>query len=105
MTDSAVTKSEAVATLRRLGPELVGVGVHAVGLFGSVVRDEATVESDVDVLVEFEPGQKTFDHFMGVCFLLEEAFGQHVEVVTPEALSPYIGPHIMKEVEYVSFTS
>ena len=105
MAESFLTKPEALKILQRLSPELTGIGVHAIGLFGSVVRDEATETSDVDVLVEFEPGKKTFDSFMDVCFLLDEAFSRKVEVVTKEALSPHIGPHIMKEVEYVSLSS
>jgi hypothetical protein len=38
---------------------------------------------------------------MELTFLLEELLGRKVELVTPEALSPYIGPHILKEVERV----
>jgi len=51
--------------------------------------------------VEFESGCKTFDNFMRVALFLEELFARRVELVTPEALSPYIGPHILREVEYV----
>jgi predicted nucleotidyltransferase len=58
-------------------------------------------ESDIDVLVEFEPGQKTFDNFMRLVFLLEDLLQRPVEVVTAESLSPYLRPYIMKEVEYV----
>ena len=36
---------------------------------------------------------------MDVCFLLEDRLGRKVEVLTPEALSPHIGPHILREVE------
>jgi predicted nucleotidyltransferase len=38
---------------------------------------------------------------MDVSFLLEELMGRHVELVTPQALSPHIGPHILREVERV----
>ena len=81
---------------------LRAVGVKRLGLFGSFVRSEQKVDSDVDMLVEFEPEQKTFDHFMELSFLLEDLLGRRVELVTPEALSPHIGPYILKEVEYVS---
>jgi hypothetical protein len=76
-------------------------GVRNVGLFGSFVRGEQTSLSDVDILVEFMPEKHTFDNFMDVAFLLEELLGRKVEVVTPEALSPHIGPHILREVERV----
>ncbi len=42
---------------------------------------------------------------MAVCDLLEGLFDRRVDVVTTEALSPYIGPHILKEVEYVSIAA
>ena len=54
---------------------------------------------DVDLLAQFLPEQKTFDNFIQLAFLLEAAFRPHVELVTPESLSPYIGPHISDEVE------
>ncbi|MCX6999018.1 MAG: nucleotidyltransferase family protein [Candidatus Sumerlaeota bacterium] len=77
------------------------LGVKRLGLFGSFVRGEPSTKSDVDILVEFETGQKTFDHFIQLSFLLEEIFQRRVEIVTPESLSPHIGPHILREVEYV----
>ncbi len=39
-------------------------------------------ESDVDVLVEFEPGRKSFDNFMLVAFLLEDLLGRRVDLLT-----------------------
>jgi predicted nucleotidyltransferase len=79
------------------------LGVRRLGLFGSFVRGEQHADSDIDVLVEFEQGQKSFDHFMDLCFFLEELFKRKVEVLTRESLSPHIGPHILKELEYVAF--
>ena len=76
-------------------------GVKSIGLFGSFVRGEQTALSDVDILVDFQPEKHTFDNFMEVAFLLEELFGRKVEVVTTEALSRHIGPHILREVERV----
>ncbi|WP_245850550.1 nucleotidyltransferase family protein [Longimonas halophila] len=55
----------------------------------------------MDLLVEFMPGEKSFDNFMAVSFLLEDELGRSVELVTREALSPHLGPHILEEVEYV----
>jgi predicted nucleotidyltransferase len=78
-------------------------GVKRLGLFGSFVRQQQNAESDVDILVEFEPGHKTFDAFIQLASFLEEHFGRRVELITPESLSPYIGSHILKEIEYVDF--
>jgi predicted nucleotidyltransferase len=82
--------------------QLRNLGVRRLGLFGSFVHGEPSPGSDVDLLVEFEPGKKTFGAFMQLAFYLEDLLGRRVELVTPESLSPYIGPRIIEEVEYVS---
>lgn len=94
------TKAELFAQLRACQPRLRELGVMRYGVFGSFVRDEANAESDVDLLVQFEPKEKTFDNFMELGFFPEDLLGRRVEIVTPEYLSPYIGPHILREVEY-----
>jgi predicted nucleotidyltransferase len=78
-------------------------GVQRLGLFGSFVRQQQNAESDVDMLVEFAPERKTFDAFMELAAFLEDLLERRVELVTPESLSPYIGPAILKEIEYVDF--
>ncbi|MFQ5472301.1 MAG: nucleotidyltransferase family protein [Phycisphaerae bacterium] len=96
------TKEEIFKVLDENRIQFRALGVKRLGLFGSFVRGEQTAESDVDMLAEFESGQKTFDHFVQLSFLLEDLLGRSVELVTPESLSPHIGPYILKEVEYVS---
>ena len=102
MITTVQTKQEIIETLRKNQSKIRALGVKRLGLFGSFVRSEQRTDSDVDMLVEFEHGQKTFDHFMQLSFLLEDMLGRSVELVTPESLSPYVGPYILKEVEYVS---
>jgi predicted nucleotidyltransferase len=80
-------------------------GVKQIGLFGSFVRDEGTDKSDIDFLVDFEKGKKTFDNFMDLAFFLEDLFQRKVEVITRQGLSPYIGPHILKTLENVPLAS
>ncbi len=79
--------------------------MRKLGLFGSFIRDRQGADSDVDLLVEFEPGHKTFDAFIQLAFFLETLFERPVELVTPESLSPYIGPRILGEVENVDIGS
>jgi hypothetical protein len=81
------------------------LGVSRLGLFGSFVRDEPTKESDVDFIVEFEQGKKTYKNFLALAEFLESLLHRNVELVTPQSLSPYIGPHIIKTVEYVALAS
>lgn len=80
--------------------EIKAYGVRHLGLFGSFARGTAIhPASDVDLLIEFEPGRKTYDNFMELAFYLEALLGRRVELVTRESLSPYIGPHILNQVE------
>lgn len=95
------TKQDLIGRLCRHRDDLRRLGVRRLGLFGSFQRGESDLESDVDLLVEFVPGEKSFDNFMAVSFLLEEELGRSVELVTREALSPHLGPHILGDVEYV----
>lgn len=95
-------KSELFKALVGQEARLREYGVKRCGVFGSFARGKQTDQSDVDILVEFEQGQKSFDNFMRLAFFLEETLGRKVELVTPESLSPYIGPHILSEVEYAS---
>jgi predicted nucleotidyltransferase len=99
------TKESVLSIIRKNQDKITTLGVKRIGLFGSFVRGEQNSESDVDLLIEFRCGQKTFDNFMQLSFLLEELLSRRVELVTPESLSPYIRPYIIKEVEYVSFIS
>jgi len=96
-------KEELFALLRNHRNKIRDLGVKRVGLFGSFARGRQNRESDIDVLVEFERGQKTFDHFIHLAYLLEELCERRVEVITPESLSPYLKPHITQNIEYVSF--
>ncbi|MGD0092458.1 MAG: nucleotidyltransferase family protein [Planctomycetota bacterium] len=97
------TKDDILRVIQELSDQLRALGVKRLGLFGSFVRGEQTPASDVDMIVEFEAGQKNFDRFMGVAFLLEDTLLRRVDLLTLESLDPYIGPYILKEVEYVPF--
>jgi predicted nucleotidyltransferase len=103
MQSTIITKQEIFDLLSQNQVRLKALGLKKLGLFGSFVRGEQHRESDIDILVEFAPGQKTFDNFIKLSFFLEEILQRKVELVTVESLSPYIGPHILKEVEYASF--
>ena len=69
----APTLTGVESCLNRLRGDILSLGVRRLALFGSVARNEARHDSDIDLLVEFEPGQKTFDRFMALADLLEEA--------------------------------
>ena len=88
--------------MRRHKPQLATFGVNKIGLFGSYVRNEQLPQSDIDILVDLDPAKETFDNFMNLYDYLEELFdGKKIEIVSVNGLSPYIGKHILKEVDYV----
>jgi uncharacterized protein len=80
--------------------QLATYGVKKIGLFGSYVRNEATENSDIDLLVDMEKDKKTLKNFLALNFYLEDIFDKKVELITTQSLSPYIGPHILNTVEY-----
>jgi len=76
-------------------PELKRFDVRSISVFGSVARDEATPDSDVDVLVEF--GRATFDGYMGLKFFLEDLLGVRVDVATLASLKPRARERALRE--------
>lgn len=75
--------------------------VKALAIFGSIVRDEAADNSDVDVLVVFDK-KAGFDLFMDLKFYLEDLLGTKVDLVTDKALRPQIRRAIEQEMIHVA---
>ena len=73
--------------------------VRRLSLFGSILRDDFTPESDVDVLVEFEPGRTPGLAFFGMQDGLSEMLGRKVDLNTPQCLSRYFRDEVLSEVE------
>ena len=80
-------------------------GVKKIGLFGSFSRREQTDTSDVDFIVEFEQGEKTFDNFMDLIYFPEELPGREVEILTEEGVNGIrikeVADRIKGNLEYV----
>lgn len=89
-----VTLKEHEATLRKMG-------VRSLAIFGSVARDEARPDSDVDLLVDLEP-PLTFDLYMDVKFYLEDHLGTKVDLVTRTGLRSQIRENVEREAIYVT---
>jgi len=102
MSSAIQTKAE-LLTLLFANKEIIrSFGVKELGLFGSFAANkDIRNDSDVDFLIEFQPDKKNYDNFIGLTFFLEELTGRKIELVTRQSLSPYIGPHILKQVEHV----
>ncbi|MEO5345751.1 MAG: nucleotidyltransferase family protein [Magnetococcus sp. YQC-9] len=76
-------------------------GVTRLALFGSTARDEARVESDVDLLVEFE-GRTTAHGYFGLLAYLEQLLGVEVDLATQAMIRPEFRSRIEKDLRYVS---
>ena len=96
-----LTREAVIARLAAAEPDIRALGVAMLALFGSVARGAARPNSDVDLLVQFSPGQKSYGRFIALSDLLESLLQRRVELVTTEALSPFLGPRILAEAQDV----
>jgi len=87
MQSAVLSRAEAVQRLSAHEDEIRALGVIRLALFGSVLRGQTHADSDVDVLVQFASGAKTYDRFLALSELLERCLSRRVELVTAEALS------------------
>lgn len=73
-------------------------GVRKLSLFGSILRSDFTAHSDVDFLVEFEPGKTPgYLGLAGMEIELTEIIGRKADLRTPEELSPYFRDEVLRE--------
>ena len=76
-------------------------GVKSLAVFGSLARGEATPDSDIDVLVEFNRPVGLFE-FIRLKMYLEDLTGRRVDLVTPDALRPTMRAEILSEAIHVA---
>lgn len=93
-----MSRNEALALLRTHKAALANrFGVVELGLFGSVARDQAGDNSDVDILVRFD-GPATSKRYFGVQFYIEDLLRRRVDLVTHKALRTEFRPYVEKEI-------
>jgi predicted nucleotidyltransferase len=71
-------------------------GAYNIRIFGSVIRDEAVPDSDVDFLIDAGPTTSSWFP-AGLILDLQEIVGRPAEVVTEKSLNPYIREHVLRE--------
>jgi uncharacterized protein len=99
---SAMRRTDVLRLLADHREEMVRhFGVRSLSLFGSMARDDARPDSDVDLLVDFD-GPTTFDRHMGLLVYLEDLLGRRVDVVTVKGLKPGLGPLIEQDLVRVA---
>ncbi|PWR75455.1 nucleotidyltransferase [Methanospirillum stamsii] len=95
-------REEVLSILKRESHDLKDrFGVLKVGLFGSVVRNEAGESSDIDLFIELDPESVTYKKYLDLEVYLQSLFPRKIEIVTTDGVSPYILPYISREVVWV----
>ncbi len=92
--------SNIVQILKELKPELTDkYHVSSIGLFGSIVRDDFTINSDVDIIVDFS--QPVGVEFIDLANLIEDRIGKPVDLVSRNGVKPRYYQEIASEIIYV----
>jgi predicted nucleotidyltransferase len=92
-----MNRADTLARMRAHLPTLTArFGVRRLSLFGSMARDAARPDSDVDVLVAFD-GPAAPENYFGVQFYLEDLLGCPVDLVTERALRPELRPYVERD--------
>ena len=96
-----VQKEQIITKIKSVLPQLSKLGIKKIGIFGSMKRGDARIDSDVDILIEFQKGMKSYKKLIETRTLLEITLNKKIDLVQLEGLSKYIGPKILLEVEYI----
>lgn len=95
--DKRMIMRRIAASRRKLAAFCRGHNIRKLALFGSILREDFDSESDVDMLVEFEPGKVPGFAFFGIQEELSKMLGRKVDLRTPEELSRYFREQVMRE--------
>ena len=98
---SQIFRCEDVIAIVREQMMLSRFGIKSLFLFGSVARNEANQESDLDFIVDFE-GSVTFDRYMDLKIFLEDLFDRQIDLAIEGSLKPQIRQRVIEEAILVS---
>ena len=90
MKETIHNKEQILTTILNNQKDIRGFGVSKIGLFGSFVRNEQNEKSDIDLIVQFEQGKKSYLKFINLSDYLEDLFDKKVDLLTEKAISPYM---------------
>ncbi|MHA1975018.1 MAG: nucleotidyltransferase family protein [Candidatus Hodarchaeales archaeon] len=94
-----LSKKEVFDKIIKHLPAIKQFGVVKIGIFGSILREE--VYNDIDILVSFAENEESFQNLIDLYYYLEKLLNAKIDLVTTNAISSYIAPHILREVEYI----
>ncbi len=94
-------REEIIATLKAAEPELRKRGIRHAALFGSVARGEERLDSDIDILVEFEPGEEgSIYDYVRLKEYVARLFEGPVDVIDRDALKPHLRAPAARDTVY-----
>lgn len=99
-----LTRANAIDTLTRHRDEIAELGVAAIGLIGSVARDEAQDASDLDVVIDLPPEHQTLREYFAIIDYLEAQFGRHVDVLMLDTLRPRFRRAIERDIVWIDLS-
>lgn len=94
-----ILKNEIMDKLLKHISKIKEFGIEKIGVFGSLLKGETT--GDIDILITFRKNEESFEKLMDLYYFLEDLLKAQIDLVTTNALSPYLGPYILREVEYI----
>ena len=97
-----LTSTKIIELITKNQNDIQKYGVKRIGLFGSFLTNKQKSDSDIDILVEFKKGEKTFDNYMDLKFYLENLFKHDVDLVVKEALKVQLKSNILRSVKYAT---
>lgn len=94
-------RDQIIATLKAAEPELRKRGIRHAALFGSIARGEERPDSDIDILVEFEPGEEgSIYDYVRLKEYVAGLFGGPVDVIDRNALKPHLRAPAARDTVY-----
>jgi predicted nucleotidyltransferase len=95
-----MTRDELLARLRAAKPLLDGFGVARIGVFGSVARNAARADSDIDLLVEFRAGEAPGFGFFDLEEKLSSLLERPVQIASLDAMNAVVRASVLRDLAY-----
>ena len=97
--DKPIQKKEIIEKLAKHLSKIEKFGVEKIGIFGSLLKGETT--GDVAILISFKENDESVHNLIDLDYFLKDTLNAEIDIVTTNALSSYLGPYILQEVEYI----
>ena len=100
----SLIKADVIQTITLHLDDIAALGVAAIGLIGSVARDEAHDASDLDVVIDLPPEHQTLREYFAVIDFLEAQFGRRVDVLMLDSLRPRFRRAVERDIIWIDLS-